>query len=360
LRSDLAPPGAQPPATRDPRQLDAWLEEVVAVSSEAAPAALSFESEYVRVAREELPFHELIPPEAVNGANAASLQWVHSHGAVECLADALRLLQADGHFIVMDYSYEGARPDPIEFQTFGSSVAAGVNFPQLLAYARSRTDCLVGVPPEDPVSLQARLFARDRAAAEVVQLFQSLYGKEAAEQAEAPYREAHELASSGRHEAARWKFEEAYRLQPYNWYLMEGIVSFLTYSLEEHEAALEICKRALQLNHLSPRAWNLLGDCHYALAEFDAAEQAYRQATRINPREVRGRTNLAYVFLRRGAIGEALRIIGEALALDRAGECREELLSKQSEALQALASEHLRDMRNGIERLSGQHALPGR
>ena len=358
IRKDLLPPGTRPPDTSDARALESWLDALLG-NSASSRAALTFEAEYVRIAREDLPFADLVPPLPMDGIESGR-QWVHSFGAVQCLADALSLLRSDGHVIVSDYGYEGARPEPVEFQMFGSSVAAGVNFAQLVAYGQARSNCLVGVPESDPPSLQARFFARSEAAQDVVQLFRSLYGKEPAERAEAPYREALELARSGSYEAARWKFEEAYRLQPWNWSLQEAIVSFLTYTLEDHDAGLEICKRALQLNHLSPRLWNMLGDCYYGLGVFESAEQAYRQAIRINPSEVRGRTNLAYVFLNRAMPGDALRGIGEALALDRSGECREELIGKQGEALQALAAEHLREVRANLKRLSGHHALPHR
>jgi tetratricopeptide (TPR) repeat protein len=139
-----------------------------------------------------------------------------------------------------------------------------------------------------------------------------------------------------------------------------AIVAFLTYTLTEHDAGLEVAKRALQLNHLSPRLWNLLGDCYYGLGTFDSAERAYQQAMRVNPADVRARANLAYVALRRSAPTEALRFIGEALALDRAGECREELMSKQAEALQAIAESHARNAFGNINRLHGHHALPCR
>jgi tetratricopeptide (TPR) repeat protein len=204
------------------------------------------------------------------------------------------------------------------------------------------------------------MFARQQVSAEVLERFRSLYGKAAWDAIDTPYREAVELQQSGQFEAARWKYEAAHRLQPYNWSLMEAIVAFLTYTLGEHEAGLEAAKRALQLNHLSPRLWNLLGDCYYGLDDIESAERAYQQAARVNPVDTRARTNLAYVHLKRGAPAAALRVIGEALALDRAGDYRDELLAKQAEALQALASRQARGAISSINRLSGHHALPGR
>jgi Tfp pilus assembly protein PilF len=345
-----------------PRALEAWLNEVLPVErggGATAPAALLFECEYVEVAQGSMPFPHLIPAFEAASAGGGSQQLIHSYGAVRFVEEVLGLLGPDGHFIGVDYSCDAVQAEPLEFQVFGASIAAPVNFSQLIAHAQARPDCIVGVPTEDPTSLQARLFARAEAPPEVTELFPLLYCREAAERSAAPLQEALSLVQGGRYEAARWKFEEAHRRQPYNWHLLEAIVAFLSHTLEEHSAALEVAQRALALNHLSPRLWNLLGDCHYGQNAFDAAERAYRQALRVNPTDVRGHANLAYVFLERGAHGEALRVIGEALAFDRSGEFRDELLSKQGEALRGLATAHVNYARNNLNRLSGHFALPG-
>jgi tetratricopeptide (TPR) repeat protein len=270
------------------------------------------------------------------------------------------LLRSDGYFIAVDYGYQGASADPVEFQCFGTSIAAGVNFEQLERCARGIGGVIVGAPDADPESLHARAFARVQTPSEVVTRFRAVYDKAAWDAVEAPYRDALELQRRGQYEAARWKYEAAQRLQPYNWSLMETVVAFLSYTLSEHEAGLEVAKRALQLNHLSPRLWSLLGDCYYGLEALESAEQAYHQATRINPIDVRARANLVYVHLRRGMPAAAIRTIGEALALDRAGDYRDELLTRQNEAFQAMASLHERAALGNINRLSGHHALPGR
>ena len=337
-----------------------WLDDMGDRDTPAAHQALAYEGEYVRVERAALPHPNVVPEPQNVGPAGTSQQMVHSFGAVECLEEIVGLLRPDGYFVAMDYSYQGSSPEPIEFQCFGTSIAAGVNFAQLVQRARVLPGVVVALPEVDPVNLQARMFARQQVSDEVLERFRSLYGKAAWDANETPYREAVELQQSGQFEAARWKYDAAHRLQPYNWSTMETIVAFLTYTLGEHEAGLEAAKRALQLNHLSPRLWNLLGDCYYGLDDIESAERAYQQAVRVNPVDTRARTNLAYVHLKRGAPAAALRVIGEALALDRVGDYRDELLAKQAEALQALASRQARGAFGNINRLSGHHALPGR
>ena len=361
LREDARHPQGTAPPVDDLTALCAWLDELGEKDTPSAHHALVYEGEYVRVDRDQLPYPHLIsplgsPPDGAGG----SRQLVHSFGAVACLEEILDLLRPDGYFIGMDYGYQGASADPIEFQCFGTSIAAGVNLPQLMERARGMQGIVAAAPEEDPVSLHARLFARGEVPAEVVESFRALYGKPAWDAMEAPYNEALELRQSGQYEAARWKFEAAHQLQPYNWNLMETIAAFLTYSLAQHEEGLEVAKRALQLNHLSPRLWNVLGDCYYGLDGLDSAERAYNQAARVSPSDARARANLAYVYLKRGEPGASLRAIGEALALDRTGDYRDELLAKQTEALQAMAANQVRNALGNINRLSGHHALPDR
>lgn len=364
LREGVRHPGGTPPPAGDLEALCVWLDELGDGERPSAHHALVYEGEYVRVDRDQLPYSHLIAsPAGVDSrlaADGSSSQLIHSFGAAACLEEIVTLLRADGYFIAMDYGYQGASTEPVEFQCFGTSIAAGVNFEQLERCAHGIGGVIIGTPDADPDSLHARAFARVQTPSEVVDRFRALYSKAVWEAAEAPYHDALDLQQRGQYEAARWKFEAAQRLQPYNWSLMETIVTFLSYTLSEHQAGLELAKRALRLNHLSPRLWSLLGDCYYGLEELESAEESYLQAARLNPVDVRARANLIYIHLRRGMPAAALRTIGEALALDRAGDYRDELLTKQNEAFQAMASLQAGAALGKINRLSGHHALPGR
>jgi tetratricopeptide (TPR) repeat protein len=357
LRLETRP--SAPPEDLD--ALCAWLEELG--GSNGAHDIVEYETEYVPVLRDDLPRPHLIRAHLIHQRDYStpeSSQIVHSFGAVDSALELVGLLRSDGHFVAMDYGYQEASAEPIEFQCFGGSVASGVNFEQLAAAACSLSGVNFAAPETDPTTLHARLLGAGETPAEVIDRFRALYDRTAWDAIEAPYREAMELQQTGRYEAARWKFDAAHRLQPYNWSLMEAIVAFLTYSVSDHAAGLEVAKRALELNHLSPRLWNLLGDCYYGLDDLESAERAYQQAARVNPGDARARTNLAYIHLRRGAPQAALRMIGEALALDQGGHLRDELLAKQSEALEATSASQARSAFLHLNRLIGHHALPGR
>lgn len=357
LRAHVVPPEHPLPPSDDIAAFEVWLEQLGNHKPTSHHHALAYESEYVRIDRDALPHAELIPvPETM----ANSQQMVHSFGAIACLEQVVEVLRPDGYLLCLDYSYDGTQTEPIEFQCFGASVASGVNFAQLMAAAQRLPGVIARAPATDPASIQARLFARDQVSPELCELFASLYDKQAWEALDAPYAEGMKLVQAGQIEAARWKFAEAHRLQPYNWSLMETTVAFLTYTASDHEAGLELAKRALQLNHLSPRLWNLLGDCYYCMNALDSAERAYRHAIRILPSDVRARTNLAYVFLKRGDAADALRIIGEALSLAANGEFVDELLGKQAEALKAMAHVRTQDSVGRVNLLRGQHSLPHR
>ncbi len=363
LREELSRPGMSPPSTTDALASESWLADVLEAAPGWAPQALQFEAEYVPVERTSLPLPELIPDPTLLAAPTstahASVQVLHGFGAIQFLEEVVGALRTDGYFVALDYNCESPRSEPIEFQTYGSSVAAGVNFAQLEAFARGHLDCQVGKPPEDAI-LDSRCFARSGTPAEVIQLFETIYSKVAEDWLEGPHRAARELAKDNQFEAARWKFAEAQRLQPFNWVLLEHIVYFLVTGLREYDAALEVAQRALLLNHLSPGLWNLIGDCHYNLEDTQAAEQAYRHALSLSPRDARGYANLAYVSLKRGDEAEALRLLGHALSFDRSGEMRQELLDKQAEALQSRSELAARDKRHAMTHRSGHHGLPGR
>jgi tetratricopeptide (TPR) repeat protein len=364
LRADLLRPGMTPPPTTDALEVESWLADVLESVPEAANTALEFEAEYVPVEPASLPLPEMIPDVrsdlAMDSTPNASMQFLHGYGAIEFLKEALGALRADGYFVAMDYDLECPRSGPIDFQTYGSSVAAGANFAQLVAFAKAHPDCQVGVPPEEPSTLQARCFARDGVPTEIIRAFEAIYSKEAAERREAPLRFAAECVRDSRHEAARASFAEAYQLQPFNWVLLEQIGSFVANTLQEYDAALEIARRALLLNHLSPTLWNLVGDCHFNMGDMAAAELGYREAVRLRPSDPRGVANLAWVFQKKGDNAEALRLIGQALALDAFGDFREELLHKQKEAMVARVIASQRNRSHSLHRRSGHYALPGR
>lgn len=328
----------------DPQQLEAIQESLI------------LETRYVPVERSEIPLACALPNV---DPNAGPIQFLHSYAALECLESVASLLRPDGHFVITDYGYtsDGERPVVFETQNFGRTVASGVNFEQISNYATARLNLNYYAPAQDPENLQSRLIGR-RVAPQVTELFQQRYSGEKWEQRNTLLVEARKLADEGRFEAARWKFEQLLRQQPFSWSAHEVTAAYLAYSLEEADAAIVVARRGLELNHLNSGLWNVLGDSHFLKKEFDIAEQCYEHALTVNPSDPRGRMNLAYLAVMQRQFAKALRLIGEAMALDREGEFHEVLLEKQREALSGLVQSAARGVLRGANRMRGHYHLP--
>jgi tetratricopeptide (TPR) repeat protein len=88
---------------------------------------------------------------------------------------------------------------------------------------------------------------------------------------------------------------------------------------ERPQDALDACAHAALLDDLLPGLWAEIGNLHYDLAAFGAAEDAYSRAIEQDPRDHRSLNNLAWVYAERG------RDIDRGIELSRASlELREE------------------------------------
>ena len=142
----------------------------------------------------------------------------------------------------------------------------------------------------------------------------------------------------GRFELAATFYNEAMRKQPRNWVLLNEISMFLTFSMRDPKAGIDMAKLALSLNPAcSAELWNTLGDGLYEFGRTAEARSAYQKALTVNSSDVRSRYNLAWVHTRERDYPAALASIAEALSLDKTGEFRDRLLHKQQEVLAQLA-----------------------
>ncbi len=315
------------------------------------------DSRYQPVTREALAFAEAIPDEPADEA----LIYLHSYGALRCVAEAFELIRPGGFLLVSDYGYtgDGTRKDVFEFQHFGESVACPVNlFALCQHFARDPAMTVVG-PETDPESLFSRLIARQPDEA-LTEAFKDQFGKEGWDRLAAPANEARAHLENKEIEAARWKFQEAIALQPTNWMLLEEAAGFLLYNCKDHDAALELAMEGLKLNSVSPKLWNLLGDCFFALEDLDKAETAYQSAMALNSGDVLARLNMVYIHMRRHAYAEALASIAEALSLDLELRYRETLMEKQDQVLEMIVSKRRDELQRAINRFRGRRGLPGR
>jgi tetratricopeptide (TPR) repeat protein len=263
---------------------------------------------------------------------------LHNYGAIQSLERLLDMVREDGFILINDYGtvHEDANSG-FEHQHFSRSTSVGLNFPLLKAFFGDRGHCGWFEPAEDRDGIYSRLLGR-RLAPETLQAFGAHFSKGAQQQQNAPWDAARANGQMGRFEATAAAYHEAVARQPYNWLLLNEVALFLTFTMRQARAGLALVKLALDLNPAcSAELWNTCGDCHYESGELDAAQRAYERALQINPDDVRGRFNLAWVRAQQRRYREALVLIGEGLALDEMGQYRDRLLQKQAEVLAALA-----------------------
>jgi tetratricopeptide (TPR) repeat protein len=268
-----------------------------------------------------------------------SRRLLHSWGAIQCLERLLDLVDERGFLLVNDYGMtQPTREAEFEHQRFSLATFVGVNFPLLNAYFEGNPRCEVLAPHggDDDRGIHTRLFARNPGAA-TRGMFQERFGKPALDRLHEPLEKARQSARVGRFELAATFYREALKQQPYNWVLLNEVSMFLTFSLRDVKAAVELAKVALGLNpSCSAELWDTLGDGLFEWGRTAEARSAYEKALAVNEADVRARSNLAWVHQRHRDWEAALTVIAEALALDKTGEYRERLLQKQTEVLAGL------------------------
>jgi tetratricopeptide (TPR) repeat protein len=310
----------------------------------------SLQYDYRQVDVDEIPYGKF----AVECARKHQLAYVlHSYGAIQCLEACLNLLHDEGFILLNDYGQTKVEDSAEGYvhQKFSGSIAIGLNFPLLKAYFEQAGYQWVE-PAEETGSLYARMLGRN-IAPETIEAFHKQFGKAAYEWLHEPEEQARNLLRQGRNEAALWSYREALQRQPNNWCLMGEIAKFLTFTLRDYTAGLEMAKAALEVNPCcSADLWNTFGDSLFCLEQVEEAQRAFQQALEIDPTDVRARFNLAYVCSHRNDQAAALKMIAEGLSLDKRGEYRERLLQKQGEILNRLAHRYQQEARFMADRVS--------
>ena len=105
-----------------------------------------------------------------------------------------------------------------------------------------------------------------------------------------PLYQARACLKMGRFELAATFYDEALKRQPRNWVLLNEVSTFLTSSLGEIKAGIDMARSALALNPTcSAELWNTLGDGLYELRRTEEARSAYVKALAVNNTDVRSR-----------------------------------------------------------------------
>jgi Flp pilus assembly protein TadD len=123
--------------------------------------------------------------------------------------------------------------------------------------------------------------------------------------------------------------------------LLNEISMFLTFSLRDLKAGIDMAKMALSLNPTcSAELWSTLGDGLFEFGRTEEARSAYLKALEVNESDVRARYNLSWCYAREKNFRAALDVIAEAMSLDKTGEYRERLMHKLQEIMQQLGQRH--------------------
>jgi tetratricopeptide (TPR) repeat protein len=273
---------------------------------------------------------------AVEYGQKLSKRVLHSYGAIQCLDKLLGMLDHRGFILINDYGQTQATPDEeVEHQRFSLATFVGVNFPLLKAYFAKEKRTFVQ-PPGEEKSIHSRLLGH-RIGADTQTRFIERFSAAAQDQLQEPVNRARACVKAGRFELAAAAYNAALQRQPRNWVLLNEVSAFLTFSMRDSRAGIDMAKLALGLNTTcSAELWNTLGDALFEFGRTAEARSAYQKALGVNSTDVRSRFNLAWVHTRERDYHVALASVAEALSLDKTGEYRDRLLQKQQEILALL------------------------
>jgi tetratricopeptide (TPR) repeat protein len=259
-----------------------------------------------------------------------------------------------GFLLVRDVAMTTAEEagSPRVHQKYGPTGAAGVNFFQLDGFFASPLGqgvrCIA--PLHDGLRQQAsRLLTRFDLPATTAEFRAAFDGEDMSR--------AGALATAARAEpdlaAAMEAYRQALLLEPGNWHVLTEAARRALVHARRPDLALAIAVKGIEINtEFSADLWSVFGDAHAALGRPDEARAAYAQGLAVDPRSARLHHGAAVLEAARGRYDAAFRHIGEALACDRAGDLRGDVLQLLDACLRAQASAY----RASQERLASRYA----
>ena len=264
---------------------------------------------------------------------------VINHGAFACLESCLALLDPHGMILINDYGPVQSKDvsGHAASQRFGPTSALGINFPLLERHFTAR-GCVVATPEGDAErGIHARLLMKSEHPA-TLDSFNNRFGPSGADFFEGPCEDAKKHVASGRKGEALDAYRLALSRSPRSWQLSGEIAEFVGLQLQDLAAGRELIRAALKQNPwYSPWLWNVLGDILFLDKNVSGAHEAYVQAQKIHPTDVRTNLNLAYTLFEFGDYDQALQALATALAADTRGLFRARLLEKQHQVLSAMS-----------------------
>jgi len=296
---------------------------------------IALQTRHVRTPRDDLPHGATLP--GTTGGEV--LPYVHCHGALDCLDRALSHLRPGGVMVFSDYGHlEPFGPhDMVEFQSYGEAASVGLNFPQIEAAVAARGDVRLFKPQDSSGNLHTRVVQR-LPSPDLSDVVEDRYGALRLTALTAPCEVAREFLRGRMFEVARGLYAKALALEPQNWALMQEIAAMLAGS-GDAQAAADMAAEGLALNPLSAELWRIKGVAHLDLEARAEARAALTRAVTFAPASAAGWAALARLEIVEGNSRAALLALAEAMAADRDGDLRDELLGFQQKALTGLAQD---------------------
>ncbi len=318
---------------------------------------LGMQTRHVAVTRSDLPFADSLPGDT----GGQTIPFVHCHGALACLDTCRRVLRPGGVAVFSDYGHLAHLPahEFLEFQSFGTSVAVGVNFAQLSTGAAIWPDAVLYAPAEEEGNLHTRVLHRGGVPDPLLgRLVEALYGAARHRMLNDLLEKARAMVKSRFYESARSFYRQALAEQPDNWAIMEEVASFLLLATKENEAALDMVQQGLARNPLSPGLWLARGEAFLALERRDEARAAIEHLIMLAPGLASSWRALAELELQDGNHLAALDAVASGLKNDRDCDEQEELLQIQSKILAAKAEREHQTLLAGANQFRALDGLP--
>ncbi|HBY58871.1 MAG TPA: hypothetical protein DEH78_03560 [Solibacterales bacterium] len=203
---------------------------------------------------------------------------------------------------------------------------------------------------DDDLRVHSRLIHR-AAPPECRRVFLERFSGAAIQRSTAHQEQASAMALSGNRSQALASFQIALERNPRNWLLIGEAAVFAREQLRDAPLAIELARKALDLNPwYSPWLWNLLGESFAGAGRHPEAHDCHLRAERIRPDDPATQCYLAGSWLRRGDPAQSLQAVARGLAADSAGMHRHVLLDRQQEAIGALALRWARERESSSRR----------
>lgn len=301
---------------------------------------LGLQTRHDPIDRAELAYGETLPTDT----GGRTIPFVHCQGALACLDSCRRALRPGGVGVFSDYGHLTPLPahEFLEFQAFGTSVAVGVNFPQLTAAAAGWDDMRLYANSDDAGKLHTRVLHRVTSQDPALRdLTERLYGAARQRALYEPLERAREMLKKRFYESARAFYGQAMTQEPDNWAIMEEVATGLLMMTREFDAVIDMADQGLVRNPLAPGLWRARGEALAALDRLDEARQMYTRLSELAPRLPSTWRAIAELECSARNHAAALEAVATGLKHDHACEEEDALLQVQSATLAAMAqSEH--------------------